>query len=265
MSDTELAWYDLTPSFELSLFILDWCIEGTLWWYLAITSLGLFVQLLLLLNKWSKHSNFAVTIFFKIETKFFAESQLEQVIIQRFFGYFDFLGSIFKRPTLKLDLIGILIWYHDSVVELSPSAYFLYDFCNCSLFCSLFSLVSIRYRTSFYVYLVLLRFGTWLRWLSFDTSVLWFHRTASLRSSIISAQVIWTRGAVIFLVIFSIIIFFLFRWFLCWSLNLLVFVLSHIISCINLLKIFWSLFILFIKTQYYLPFFVDFAERYHSF
>ena len=235
-------------AYELSLFILDWSVEGTLWRYLAVTALGFLMLLFLLLNKWSKHSNFAVTIFFEIEPEFLAESKLEQIIVKRLFWNFDFLSGIFKWPTLKLDLVSFLVWYHDTIVELSPSAYLLNDLGNGSLLGSLLALIGIRNRATFDVHFILLLLcgSTLLGWLSFYSTIPRLHDVSSVFGSSISALISWARRTVVLLIIISVINLILFKWFFSYWLCLSFFTLSHIVRCFSLLNVFWSLFILFI-------------------
>jgi hypothetical protein len=89
-------------------------------------------------------------VLFEVKSEFLSEPQLQQIVIQRLLWDVDFASCIFQGPSLELQLPCLLIWDHDSIVELSPSAYFLNDFRNCPLLSSLFLVIGLRGRVNWH-------------------------------------------------------------------------------------------------------------------
>lgn len=73
----------------------------------------------------------------EVEAEFLAEAKLQKVIIQRLLGHFDFFGSVFEWPPLKLVLARLRIRDYNAVIKLTPCAHFFNDFLNGSLLCPL--------------------------------------------------------------------------------------------------------------------------------
>ena len=81
----------------------------------------------MLFNKAPEYANLLVTVLGEVESELLAESQLQQIIVERLFAYLDLECGVFQGPPLQLLLARLLVLDKYSIVQLAPSADFLDD------------------------------------------------------------------------------------------------------------------------------------------
>lgn len=122
----------------ICLLIYNWFIHSSLWTAirhsLSFFTLARVLVHLFAFDKASKNANFFIPVCFKVKTILLTKPKLKKVIIQTFLRYSYFFSCIFKRPSLKLQLLRVLrVRHHHTVVELSPRAHLFDDVRNGSL------------------------------------------------------------------------------------------------------------------------------------
>ena len=91
----------------------------------------------MLFNKAPEYANLLVTVLGEVESELLAESQLQQIIVERLFAYLDLECGVLQGPPLQLLLARLLVLDKYSIVQLAPSANFFDDLLDGTLLCAL--------------------------------------------------------------------------------------------------------------------------------
>ena len=70
----------------------------------------------MLFNKAPEYANLLVTVLGEVESELLAESQLQQIIVERLFAYLDLECGVLQGPPLQLLLARLLVLDKYSIV-----------------------------------------------------------------------------------------------------------------------------------------------------